>query len=306
MITTYHDFLLLDLKPDNMLRNLHLNDAFMFSFSCVITILIITAGLIASTSITGFYQYNILHPVNKETCTCDCWDGFYRGIYPRKSGNTFYKAFYFNFDTHFIYILFIFLFYAELLRKFVEKVFYLFSCNLKNIDWLVFINLLFSIYGHYYGAWCLINYLNDRDYRMINSQLFFAATELIPSVIYFKRLVVKINAENFEQYSSSNKPSMVEYYLIFFISTLHIVLALGEKILWGVITLDFDGSRRHLVRDFNLIIGDLLGLVVFLKYFYFDVKNKEIYLKKNHSYFLFIGFVISFCCYVFYKKFCAF
>ena len=72
----------------------------------------------------------------------------------------------------------------------------------------------------------------------------------------------------------------------------------GEKILWGVITLDFDGSRRHLVRDFNLIIGDLLGLVVFLKYFYFDVKNKEIDLKKKASVFFiywFCNFILLLC-----------
>ena len=52
-----------------------LNDGIKFLVSSILTVIIISASLVISTRVSGYYEYNILHPVNKEKCRCDCWDG---------------------------------------------------------------------------------------------------------------------------------------------------------------------------------------------------------------------------------------
>ena len=177
--------------------------------------------------------------------------------------------------------------------------------DLKNIDWLILINLIAVIYSNYYGIWSLINYLNDRDNRMMNSQLFFSITELVPSIIYFKR-VKKYSSCN--QYSSkvksTNNSSLLEVYMILFVSLVHIFLAIGEKILWGFILFDVEASR-NLIRDFNLIISDLLGVLFYVRTLYYDLKEHQFSYKKHFHFFKY-GAIISFLSYIFYKKFCKF
>ncbi|RNA20739.1 hypothetical protein BpHYR1_027278 [Brachionus plicatilis] len=214
--------------------NFYFNSVLKFFLSTVATTLIISLSLVVSTYISGFNDYNLKHPVHKQNCECSCWDGFFRGVHARKSKDTEYKVFYFNFDPQIIFILFILLTYAEMLRICLIKIF-----GMKNLK---------DVRINYYGSWCLINYLNDRDYRMINSQLFFAITELITSFVYYK------NEKNL------NQINIWEIYIVLFVSILHIFIAIGEKILWGFFV---NGSTTNYnkLRDINLIISDFFGLV---------------------------------------------
>ncbi|CAF0809467.1 unnamed protein product [Brachionus calyciflorus] len=227
-----------------------------FSLSSVVATIIISTSLVVSTQISGYNEINLKNPLDKSTCKCDCWDGFYRGIFPKMSNGTEYKVFYFNYDRQIVLIIFLFLTYGELLRKCVVKILKsVQSYKILKIRWFLLVNLIVSIYSNYYGAWCLINYLNDRDYRMINSQIFFSLSELVISYIYFKKLNRLSKNKNF------NSISLNEACLILSLCFLHIYLAIGEKILWGFFVTD-PSANRNKIRDINLIIGDILGIIL--------------------------------------------
>ena len=103
-----------------------------FILSTLLTVLVISIGLVMSTAFTGYYEFNIKNPVDKNSCECSCWDGFYRGVHARESHNTLYKAFYFNYDKQLITILFVFFLYAQLLREILVKIFKTFLQNFHN------------------------------------------------------------------------------------------------------------------------------------------------------------------------------
>lgn len=263
-----------------------------FILSTIATTLIISISLVISTFISGFNQYNLNHPVDKQNCECSCWDGFFRGIYARKSHDTEYKAFYFNYDVQFIFIIFIFISYADLLRICLVKIFKI-KC-LKNVRLFILLNLIISIFSNYYGAWVLINYLNDRDYRMINSQIFFSITELMISYIYYKRFNVCSESE------SKNEMKIWENYFVFFVSVLHLFIAIFEKILWGFFFKNFSQNSRK-IRDVNLIINDILGFGLSIKYLF--EKNLSF---QSHLKMMKFGIIITFITYTFYTFFCSF
>ena len=91
------------------------------------------------------------------------------------------KHFYFNYEKQTIVVLGILLFYSELLRKILVRM---------VIEQHFRLALLTpSIYSNFYGIWALINYINDHDYtRMLRSQAFFSATELVATLYLLSRL----------------------------------------------------------------------------------------------------------------------
>lgn len=280
------------MKKIHFFKKIIAKSNFTFFLSTITTTLILSLGLVISTYVSGFYKYNLEHPVDKQNCECGCWDGFFRGAHARKSKKTEYKVFYFNYDTQFIFILFIFLTYAEMLRNCLNKIFNI--RYLKNVRILILINLILSIYSNYYGAWSLINYLNDRDYRMVNSQIFFSITELITSYIYYNRL------NRFTDENTYNKVETVESFTILFVSLLHIFIAVGEKILWGFFVKNLS-TNYNKVRDLNLIISDILGI-----FFSFVNISKNNLLTETNLKNLKNGILFTFFLYLVYKMLCEF
>lgn len=198
----------------------------LYFLSILVATLIISMGLVISTQVSGYHLQNVYFSVNKQECTCDCWDGFFRGIHSRGG----YKLFYFNYEFSIIIILFLLLFYTDLLRQILINM-------LFHRQLILFIP---SIYSNFYGIWSIINYLNDRDYhRMLKSQIYFSVTELIAGYIFYQWLL-KSNEKELPKWS---------IYLLGIISFLHIFLAFGE--------LNFD----RLGRNFILILSDLIHLV---------------------------------------------
>ena len=324
-----------------------------FLLSTLLTTLIISIGLVISTELSGYNKQTLNKSVDKENCDCDCWDGFYRGQHPRQSQNTMYKPFYFNYDKQIIIILFIFLLYAQLLKeilvksiklliqkcnnyiyyrslkdelineniklnKFKEKIHSKDALKFNNMRYGCLINLIICSYSNYYGIWCVINYLNDRDYRMIRSQLFFSITELIPSYIYFEYL------DRYDLNFYTHKPiSLSVIYPVLFISFLHIYIAVFEKILWGFFTSTHKDANRNKIRDLFLVLNDI-SAILFSVYHLIKISKKNYfensinnvtntnntskiilkrYVDKNHLklWILFILFL-----YTFYYMFCSF
>ena len=209
-----------------MFVSIEIRSLLLYILSILVATLIIAIGLVTSTQISGYHLQNVYFSVNKQACTCDCWDGFFRGIHSRGG----YKLFYFNYEPTIIIILFILLFYADLFRHIL----------INMISHRRLFLLIPSIYSNFYGIWSIINYLNDRDYdRMLKSQMYFSLTELIAGYIFYQWLMRRYE----------NELPIWTIYLLGIISFLHIFLAFGE--------LNID----RLGRNFLLIFSDLLHLL---------------------------------------------
>eukprot|EP00835_Amoeboradix_gromovi_P005233 NODE_474_length_8025_cov_0.281983.p3 type:complete len:247 gc:universal NODE_474_length_8025_cov_0.281983:1450-2190(+) len=147
-----------------------------FIVSTLIVSAILILGLVGLASTIGTTNYSV-----PEDCTCDCFDRKFKGVYFREHKQ--YKSIYFNMEPFTAYIVAWTLFYVILLFKYVEKALYSFM-NGKLNWWVV---LLGSIghFSHFYNWWAVFNYLNDRFYIYIYSQVFFSATELIPATCLY-------------------------------------------------------------------------------------------------------------------------
>jgi len=208
-------------------------------------------------------------------------------------------------------IVFIFLFYAQLLKEILTKIIKLIWNDLtrknqnSNLRYGVLINLLIAVYSNYYGIWSVINYLNDKDYRMLKSQIFFSVTELIPSFIYFKCL------NRFDLVTNKYQPITLSIiYPILSISCLHIYLGVLERLLWGFLTSNFADATRNKARDILLITGDNFGIIFSIVYMV-KIKKQSLNFKNNsndesHFYYFKYWLIICFLAYKFYVMFCSF
>lgn len=101
------------------------------------------------------------------------------------------------------------------------------SSRMWRTNVMPFLLLIFSIYSILYGFWCIINYINDRFYPMLNSQLFFVVTECLSTAF----LVSTLDKVAIKQCTDTNALLCICGICI---SLLHLVLALGESILGGL------------------------------------------------------------------------
>lgn len=200
----------------------------IYCASTIATIVIITTGIFLGTQVSGYNPDNIQNPVDRKTCTCNCWDGFYRGPYGRGG----YKTFYINYEQQTVVLLGLFLFCAELLRHFLIKLFIHRRFSL--------VLLLPAIYANFYGIWCIINYVNDHEYsRLLPSQVFFSITELITTYIFYRCLLLTKDDPPIQASS---------VYLVATICSLHILLALGQL------------NISLIFRNIGLLTPDFIGL----------------------------------------------
>ena len=208
----------------------HFQSILTYCWSTIAATLIITLGLFISTQMSGYYPENLNSPVNRTTCTCDCWDGFFRGIHHRGG----YKTFYINYEVQTIVLIGLFLFYAELLRNFLVKI-------VIHQRLTMLLLLLPAIYSNFYGTWNIINYLNDHDYhRMLPSQVFFSITELIANYIFYRCLLIN-------NVNTPIPPWCV--YLIGTICSVHTLLAVKEL------------NIQLIYRNMGILIPDLICLL---------------------------------------------
>jgi hypothetical protein len=239
----------------------------IYCLSTIAATLVISIGLVTSTQVSGYHLQNVYFSVDRERCTCDCWDGYFRGVHSRGG----YKTFYFNYEQQTMILLCILLFSSELLRQIL--------LNMILKMQFILILLIPSIYSNFYGVWSILNYMNDHDYdRMLKSQIYFSLTELIASYIFYQCLIIK------------NKTHIPTWciYLLCTISFLHIILA------WGELNSDRMG------RNIGLILSDLISLVwvaiVYIKRHRLRPNMRTIY----------VWLCITICLWLFYHIFCPF
>ncbi|CAG7819883.1 unnamed protein product [Allacma fusca] len=96
---------------------------------------------------------HMTNPVDRNTCTCSCWDTVFKG--PYESGIAKYKHVYFNSNSN------------------VVKM------------WIITVVgvVVLSLHSHYYAWWVHWNYWNDDFYELWNHQVFFTVSELTSSAL---------------------------------------------------------------------------------------------------------------------------
>lgn len=113
------------------------------------------------------------------------------------------------------------------------------------------------------GAWATWNYINDRFYTMLPSQLFFQLTELLPAYLIYQ-LLDRSNYKDLQPLGPL---------LGLAVSCVHISLALKERVLWGLF---IPGVHTVNARDVMLVAGDMSCLVFFWQLLYqFRLRRQE-------------------------------
>ncbi|XP_015367830.1 PREDICTED: uncharacterized protein LOC107164495 isoform X2 [Diuraphis noxia] len=112
--------------------------------------------------------------VNKEHCTCSCWDTVFKG--PYEAGVARYKHMYFNATDNTFKIWAITAVCTIVLYECVKNIVRL--CIDKQIRYKMMLLFILSMFSHYYSWWSFVNYWNDDFYSQWNHQIFFTVTEL--------------------------------------------------------------------------------------------------------------------------------
>lgn len=228
---------------------------------------------------------------DKEKCSCSCWDGLFKGhhmlgsSFERPDGTrvtTAYKSLYFNMDITMLFILVVYSITYYVITAVVSQLARVVLWDLASLSPLsalpcmqghgrgiqkglgmhtnvpAALMLCFSIYSIIYGAWSLINYLNDRFMLMAPSQTFFLLTECV-SVAFLLRILDRHTLRGW------HRADMLAGMAGLAVSVAHICLALSESLLSGVIerlTGHGAGSRQALpshinARDILLLSSDV-------------------------------------------------
>ena len=251
-----------------------------------------------------------------------------------------YKTFYFNFDKEMWYVIFIVLMFGGLmLHKTIDRMIRLVFCEVYGLvrskrhhtvhshpflQWVYhgleggekeehetqdvtrplrysnFVLTCTSIYSNFYGLWSILNYINDRDQRMIYSQWFFTLTELISSYILYDSMSRYRRAS--AKRITYQGVSADQAYTVISISALHIFLALPEKILWGLFSSSDEAQLQKVkIRDMGLMSTDFLGLLWGIGYLIIAYRREPHTYRKPALYAVFV-----FALWIMYKIFCSF
>ncbi|KAI8800059.1 hypothetical protein BJ742DRAFT_95025 [Cladochytrium replicatum] len=195
-----------------------------------------------------------------------------------------------------------------------------------RMRWWVLPGLILSIYATFYGTWSVLNYINDRDARMLASQIFFVATELVAITVYHFSLAcpptdagpraagtgsVAVYEAVGRSASATAEDRMIFRRVpvsmglsVLTVSALHLALAFPEKILWSILGLEKEARRGLNVRDVLLSSGDLYG-VVFGLWVISRVYRREEYVAVGMRRGM-LCVVLWLALYTFYQLFCAF
>lgn len=195
--------------------------------------------------------------VDRDSCTCDCWDGRFKG----RHGAGGYKSVYFNLEAATVLLCAWSFVWVNALGVAMQRILLLFRAG--RLSYQALVPALLSFYPLFYGAWATWNYINDRFYTMLPSQLFFQLTELLPAYLIYQ-LLDRSNYKDLQPLGPL---------LGLAVSCVHISLALKERVLWGLF---IPGVHTVNARDVMLVAGDMSCLVFFGQLLYqFKLRRQE-------------------------------
>ncbi|KAG7163969.1 uncharacterized protein LOC121872282 [Homarus americanus] len=216
--------------------------------------------------------------VNRQMCSCSCWDTIFKGIYERGPGG--YKHVYFNITPNTLKIWFVTVLAVILLYETVKKVVRLYITG--EIRWSMLVLLGASIYPHYYSWWSYFNYWNDDFYSQWNHQLFFSFTELASTISVVNLLDKSI--------SVTAKRALV----IVSIAILHIMTSGFDQFVNNVV--QGNGMLHQVLRDIFFMIPDILHLILPLVELKKIAQSRNVptaYVISNKEFFSSVAFVLS-------------
>eukprot|EP01080_Neovahlkampfia_damariscottae_P000754 gene754-9006_t len=180
--------------------------------------------------------------VNPVTCSCDCFDGKFKGIY--QSHKNSYKYIYFNWEFESLILFSILLIICFFVQKSIERIIHL--AYEKKISFLWLLAFVSTLHPHIYGWWATWNYINDRFYILMIHQIYFNLTEMLLSVFCL-----------FYMQKSNEKLEIFSWATIT-IALTHIIQSLKDQ--------GFDHLKTmrlwFLFRDFGFLIGDFTCLII--------------------------------------------
>jgi hypothetical protein len=115
-------------------------------------------------------------PVDRQTCTCDCWDTRFKA----EHGFGGYKTLYFSFDERLPYLAAWTALCAALAASALRTI----ARALAARPWAAWLDPWLAIaalqaYPAHYAFWSIFNYLNEGSTIMLYTQLWFSATDSI-------------------------------------------------------------------------------------------------------------------------------
>lgn len=211
--------------------------AFISSITCAVFLPFLHIGII-------FKYWDPNKPkVDKRHCSCDCFDTVFRGKYEWPPSS--YKHVYFNATLNTLWIWFIMIVGIVLIYESVTKIVKLIYYNKLRHNFLfIFVT---AIYPHYYGWWCIFNYLNEDFYSQWFHQIFFSITELISTAIVLHLCDIR------------NKIESWKLLAIFSINIMHIIVGCWDQFVANIIyhkARDFEA-----IRDISLLMPDILHVL---------------------------------------------
>jgi len=221
---------------------------FLSSIGLASAIVVLQAVLFTPRLETG------IAPIDPATCgidypeNCACWDGKAKGPYA-KGG---YKSVYMNYDRSTAWLILWTLLFSSMLIKFIERCLALLLC--RQLRYRSLVSCCLCATSIFYGWGCVYNYINDREYSMLRSQMFFTLTELVPALCLALLCDARMCAPTGLLYGS------------LYISLSHIALALTEQ---GFAHLFVKASRANTptflqARDLLFLVCDTLTAGFFL------------------------------------------
>jgi len=204
--------------------------------------LVMLTGVVNYLESAGWAEEDGAWKVDKETCSCSCWDRRIKGKAPPFPKGP-YKAMYINSEATTVWMMLLTVFYVTSAVKLFEKIWDLvvFKRDQIRIEYLLVLPPMF--YANIYSWWATIMYLNDAWYKMIKHQSYFAVTEWIATLAVYQLLDKK-----------GQQAHSLFSWAIFTITATHT--------LQNVINGSLFGATDAPLRDLVLMVPDLLLVIL--------------------------------------------
>eukprot|EP00698_Gefionella_okellyi_P016667 TRINITY_DN4781_c0_g1_i1.p1 TRINITY_DN4781_c0_g1~~TRINITY_DN4781_c0_g1_i1.p1 ORF type:complete len:315 (+),score=38.58 TRINITY_DN4781_c0_g1_i1:50-946(+) len=223
----------------------------------VAAVVMVTA-LVSSIFYAQSYSYLVeFAPVDRDSCSCTCWDGVFKGSYGRGG----YKQIYFNMDLDTTVLLGWTIVYS-VLAYILADTFLRLLWNGK-MRWDRGLVVVSGLHGNFYGYFAIFNYINDHMYHLFWSQLFYTFTELVVGVCAYQLMKVPIDAPPAgaglrATKPSHNVPERSLMWIMLVISVIHIIRGSLDQFVVNILL--GHGQLHMVLRDILFLFGDFVVL----------------------------------------------
>lgn len=183
---------------------------------------------------------------DKFSCTCDCFDrklkaGFFN---PEKQ----YRFIYINWEFYSWLIISLASLYTWALGSMVARtISLLFKWRLR---WTIAFALAINSYGQFYNFTAVFNYINDRIYYLVGTQLFFSITQWFISIPLYMLLPIGSSVPLFALTMAQST------------AITHLCLALQDQGFKHIFLQWNSTNGPHILRDILFAMSDIVPIVI--------------------------------------------